>query len=89
MKGAILTIDCSPHFSTTTIWRRLWEDSYQFFMHLRNCLIPKPSVNSPLDYKAHPMANTSQVLDLEGLHREIHSMAEHLEIMNENNARLI
>ncbi|PSS08116.1 Unconventional myosin-VI like [Actinidia chinensis var. chinensis] len=35
------------------------------------------------------MANTSQVLDLEGLHREIHGMAEQMRLMNENNARLI
>ncbi|GFY89053.1 hypothetical protein Acr_06g0009930 [Actinidia rufa] len=35
------------------------------------------------------MANTSQVLDLEGLHREIHDMAEQMRIMNENNGRLM
>ncbi|XP_057510773.1 uncharacterized protein LOC130793147 [Actinidia eriantha] len=35
------------------------------------------------------MANTSQVLDLEGLHREIHSMAEQMRIMNKNNALLM
>ncbi|GFZ10956.1 hypothetical protein Acr_22g0003540 [Actinidia rufa] len=35
------------------------------------------------------MANTSQAPDLEGLHREIHGMAEQMRVMNENNARLI
>ena len=37
-------------------------------MHLRKCLLPKPSTNNPLDNRAYPMANTSQVPDLEGLH---------------------
>ncbi|GFZ18658.1 hypothetical protein Acr_27g0003970 [Actinidia rufa] len=35
------------------------------------------------------MANTSQASDLEGLHREMHGIAEQIRIMNENNARLI
>ncbi|GFY98987.1 hypothetical protein Acr_13g0003880 [Actinidia rufa] len=35
------------------------------------------------------MANASQVPDLEGFHREIHDMAEHMRIMNENNGRLM
>ncbi|GFY87963.1 hypothetical protein Acr_05g0016020 [Actinidia rufa] len=35
------------------------------------------------------MANTSQVPNLEGLHREIHDMAEQMRIMNENNGRLM
>ncbi|GFY94081.1 hypothetical protein Acr_09g0005270 [Actinidia rufa] len=35
------------------------------------------------------MANASQVPDLEGLHHEIHGMAEQMRVMNENNARLI
>ncbi|GFY91075.1 hypothetical protein Acr_07g0012710 [Actinidia rufa] len=35
------------------------------------------------------MANTNQDPDLEGLHREIHSMTEQMRVMNENNARLI
>ncbi|GFY97621.1 hypothetical protein Acr_12g0001620 [Actinidia rufa] len=35
------------------------------------------------------MANPSQVPDLEGLHREIHDMAEQMRIMNENNGRLM
>ena len=58
-------------------------------MHLHNRLVPRPSTNNSLDYRAHPMANTSQAPDLEGLHREIHGMAEQIRIMNENNARLI
>ncbi|GFY92642.1 hypothetical protein Acr_08g0010380 [Actinidia rufa] len=58
-------------------------------MHLRSRYLPRPSASSPLDNRAPPMANTSQALDLEGLHREIHSMAEQMRIMNENNARLV
>ncbi|GFZ01116.1 hypothetical protein Acr_14g0007510 [Actinidia rufa] len=50
-------------------------------MHLRSRLLPRPSVSSPLD--------NSQALDLEGLHREMHGIAEQIRIMNENNARLI
>ncbi|GFY87270.1 plant UBX domain-containing protein 1 [Actinidia rufa] len=51
--------------------------------------LPRPSASSPLDNKAPPMANASQVPDLEGLHHEIHGMAEQMRVMNENNARLI
>ncbi|GFZ08820.1 hypothetical protein Acr_20g0006280 [Actinidia rufa] len=57
-------------------------------MHLCNSLLSRPSASSPLDNKTHPMAITRQALDLEGLHRKIHSMAEQMRIMNENNARL-
>ncbi|GFY97652.1 hypothetical protein Acr_12g0001930 [Actinidia rufa] len=53
------------------------------------CLLLRPSASSPLDNRAHPMANTSQAPDLEGFHHEIHGMAEHMRIMNENNAHLI
>ena len=35
------------------------------------------------------MANTSQALDLEGLHHEMHGITEQTKIMNVNNARLI
>ncbi|GFY84711.1 tetratricopeptide repeat (TPR)-like superfamily protein [Actinidia rufa] len=42
-----------------------------------------------LDNRARPMANISQASNLEGLHREIHGMAEQMRIMNENNAHLI
>ncbi|GFY84567.1 hypothetical protein Acr_03g0013410 [Actinidia rufa] len=58
-------------------------------MHLHSRCLPRPSASSPLDNKAYPMANASQVPDLEGLHREIHGMAEQMRLMNENNARLI
>ncbi|GFY87765.1 hypothetical protein Acr_05g0014040 [Actinidia rufa] len=58
-------------------------------MHLRSRNLPRPSASSPLDNRAPPMANTSQVPDLEGLHHEIHGMAEQMRVMNENNARLI
>ncbi|GFZ19322.1 hypothetical protein Acr_28g0000270 [Actinidia rufa] len=82
-------IDCwlLAQISTTTVWRRLWER--QFSMHLRSRNLPRPSASSPLDNRAPPMANTSQVPDLEGLHHEIHGMAEQMRVMNENNARLI
>ncbi|XP_057485073.1 uncharacterized protein LOC130771473 [Actinidia eriantha] len=58
-------------------------------MHLRSRYLPRPSASSPLDNRAPPMANTIQVPDLEGLHHEIHGMAEQMRVMNENNARLI
>ena len=35
------------------------------------------------------MANTSQALDLEGLHREMHGIAEQIRIIKENNVCLI
>ncbi|GFZ02291.1 hypothetical protein Acr_15g0008990 [Actinidia rufa] len=58
-------------------------------MHLRSRYLPRPSASSPPDNRAPPMANTNQAPDLEGLHREIHGMAEQMRIMNENNARLV
>ncbi|GFY86387.1 hypothetical protein Acr_05g0000260 [Actinidia rufa] len=58
-------------------------------MHLRSRLLPRSSASSPLDNRAHPMANTSQAPDLEGLYCEIHNMVEQMKIMNENNTRLI
>ncbi|GFZ10013.1 hypothetical protein Acr_21g0006120 [Actinidia rufa] len=58
-------------------------------MHLRSRNLPRPSASSPLDNRAPPMANASQVPDLEGFHHEIHGMAEQMRVMNENNARLI
>ncbi|GFS41523.1 hypothetical protein Acr_00g0074860 [Actinidia rufa] len=64
-------------------------DSSRLSMHLRSRCLPRPSASSPLDNRAHSMANTGQALDLEGLHCEIHSMAEQMRVMNENNARLI
>ena len=35
------------------------------------------------------MANSNQVLDLKGIHREMHSMPEQIRVMNELNARLV
>ncbi|GFZ03490.1 hypothetical protein Acr_16g0001140 [Actinidia rufa] len=58
-------------------------------MHLHSRCLPRPSASSPLDNRAHPMANTSQTPDLEGLHREIHDIAKQMRVMNENNACLI
>ncbi|GFZ16042.1 hypothetical protein Acr_25g0004510 [Actinidia rufa] len=43
----------------------------------------------PPGNRSHPMANPGQVPNLEGLHREIHDMAEQMRIMNENNGRLM
>ncbi|GFZ17254.1 hypothetical protein Acr_26g0005240 [Actinidia rufa] len=82
-------IDCwlLAQISTTTVWRRLWER--QFSMHLRSRNLPRPSASNPLENRAPPMANASQVPDLEGLHHKIHGMAEQMRVMNENNARLI
>ncbi|GFS28943.1 hypothetical protein Acr_00g0004750 [Actinidia rufa] len=51
--------------------------------------LPRPSASSPLSNRSHPMAKTGQAPDLEGLHREIHDMAEQMRIMNENNGRLM
>ncbi|GFY95426.1 hypothetical protein Acr_10g0008110 [Actinidia rufa] len=58
-------------------------------MHLRNRNLPRPSASSPPGNRSHPMANPAQAPDLEGLHREIHDMAEQMRIMNENNGRLM
>ncbi|GFZ05442.1 hypothetical protein Acr_17g0010140 [Actinidia rufa] len=58
-------------------------------MHLRSRNLPRPSASSPPGNRSHPMANPGQAPDLEGLHREIHDMAEQMRIMNENNGRLL
>ncbi|GFS45359.1 hypothetical protein Acr_00g0095760 [Actinidia rufa] len=58
-------------------------------MYLRNCHLPRLSASSPPDNRAHPMANTNQVPNIEGFHREIHDMAEQMRIMNENNGCLM
>ncbi|GFY93882.1 hypothetical protein Acr_09g0003280 [Actinidia rufa] len=58
-------------------------------MHLRSRNLPRPSASSPPGNRSHPMANTSQVPDLEGLHREVHVLGEQMRIMNENNGRLM
>ncbi|GFZ00938.1 hypothetical protein Acr_14g0005730 [Actinidia rufa] len=58
-------------------------------MHLRSRNLPRPSASSPPGNRSRPMANPAQAPDLEGLHREIHDMAEQMRIMNENNGRLI
>ena len=58
-------------------------------MHLRSRLLSRPSINSSLDNRAHPMANTSQAPDLEGIHREMYGIVEQIRIMNEINARLV
>ncbi|GFZ01510.1 hypothetical protein Acr_15g0001190 [Actinidia rufa] len=44
--------------------------------------LPKPSASSSLDNRAHPMANTSQAPDLEGLYREIHDLDACLDAIN-------
>ncbi|GFZ20946.1 hypothetical protein Acr_29g0001080 [Actinidia rufa] len=47
------------------------------------------STSSPLDNRAHLMANTSQAPNLEGIRREMHGIAEKIRVMNEINARLV
>ncbi|GFZ16171.1 hypothetical protein Acr_25g0005800 [Actinidia rufa] len=64
-------------------------DSSQSSIFLRSRCLPRPSASSHLDNRARPMANISQASNLEGLHHEIHGMAEQMRIMNENNACLI
>ncbi|GFZ08175.1 hypothetical protein Acr_19g0011120 [Actinidia rufa] len=51
--------------------------------------LPRPSASSPPGNRSRPMADPAQAPDLEGLHREIHDMAEQMRIMNENNGRLM
>ena len=50
--------------------------SSQYFMHLRSRLLPRQSESSPLDNRVPPMADSSQALDLEGIHHEMHGNAE-------------
>ncbi|GFY92557.1 hypothetical protein Acr_08g0009530 [Actinidia rufa] len=64
-------------------------DSSPSSMHLRSRYPHRPSASSPPDNRAHPMANPGQIPDLEGLHCEIHGIAEQMRIMNENNGRLM
>ncbi|PSS08067.1 Retrotransposon gag domain protein [Actinidia chinensis var. chinensis] len=80
---------CSPSFTLQQFGVVCGNDSSQLSMHLRSRLLPKPSASSPLDNRAHPIANTSQISDQERLHREIHGMAEQMRVINENNARLV
>ncbi|GFS31377.1 autoinhibited Ca(2+)-ATPase, isoform 4 [Actinidia rufa] len=60
----------------------------QYSMHLRSRLLPRQSTNNPLDNRTLPMESTGQALNLEGIHREMHGIAEQIRIMNEINARL-
>ncbi|GFY99379.1 hypothetical protein Acr_13g0007800 [Actinidia rufa] len=72
------------------VWRAVCgNDSSQSSMHLRSRNLPKPSASSPPGNRSHPMATPGQAPNLEGLHREIHDMAEQMRIMNENNGRLM
>ncbi|GFS34945.1 hypothetical protein Acr_00g0036910 [Actinidia rufa] len=96
IRGPVLrkpsNIDCwlhAPVFYHNSLARVCGNDSSRSSMHLRSRYLPRPSASSPPDNRAHPMANTSQVPDLEGLHHEIHDMAEQMRIMNENNGRLM
>ncbi|PSS08046.1 Chromosome-anchoring protein like [Actinidia chinensis var. chinensis] len=57
-------------------------------MPLCSCLLSRPSASSPLENRAHPVANTSQAPNLEGIHREMHGITEKIRIMNKINARL-
>ncbi|GFS44982.1 hypothetical protein Acr_00g0093360 [Actinidia rufa] len=58
-------------------------------MHLRSCLLPRPSASNTMDNRSHTMAGNNQAPNLEGLHREMHEIAKQIRIMNENKARLI
>ncbi|GFY99490.1 phototropic-responsive NPH3 family protein [Actinidia rufa] len=69
--------------------RKVEDDLYRALDIFLKPLPTRPSASSPPDNRAHPMANTSQVPDLEGLHREIHDMAKQMRIMNKNNGRLM
>ncbi|GFZ05488.1 hypothetical protein Acr_17g0010600 [Actinidia rufa] len=51
-------------------------NSSQYSMHLRSHLLPRQSINSSLDNRAHLMANAGQASDLEGIHREMHGIAK-------------
>ncbi|GFZ09934.1 hypothetical protein Acr_21g0005330 [Actinidia rufa] len=86
---AILTVGCSPQFLPQQFGAVCGNDSSRSSMHLRSRNLPRPSASSPPGNRSHPMANPSQVPDLEGLHRDIHDMAEQMRIMNENNGRLM
>ncbi|GFY97567.1 hypothetical protein Acr_12g0001080 [Actinidia rufa] len=79
----------APNFIPQQFGTICENDNFQLSIHLHSHLIPRPSASSHLDYQAHPMANTSQAPDLEGLHCEMHDIAEQIRIMNENNSRLI
>ncbi|GFZ02103.1 hypothetical protein Acr_15g0007120 [Actinidia rufa] len=86
---AILTVGCSPRFLPQQFGAVCGNDSSRPSMHLRSRNLPRPSASSPPGNRSHPMANPGQAPDLEGLHREIHDMAEQMRIMNENNGRLM
>ncbi|GFS31397.1 hypothetical protein Acr_00g0017070 [Actinidia rufa] len=86
---AILTVGCSPRFLPQQFGAVCGNDSSRSSMHLRSRNLPRPSASSPPGNRSHPMANPGQAPDLEGLHREIHDMAEQMRIMNENNGRLM
>ncbi|GFZ06644.1 hypothetical protein Acr_18g0008140 [Actinidia rufa] len=64
-------------------------DCSHYSLHLRSCLLPRHSTSSPLDNRAHPMANTGQAPNLEGIHREMHGIIEQIRIMNELNVRMV
>ncbi|GFZ05203.1 hypothetical protein Acr_17g0007750 [Actinidia rufa] len=86
---AILTVGCLPRFIPQQFGAVCGKESSQSSMHLRSRNLPRPSASSPPGNRSHLMANSGQAPDLEGLHREIHDMAEQMRIMNENNGRLI
>ncbi|GFY97637.1 hypothetical protein Acr_12g0001780 [Actinidia rufa] len=49
--------------------------SSQYYMHLRSLILPRQ--------------NSNQAPDLEGIHREMHGIAEKIRVMNELDARLV
>ncbi|GFZ12714.1 hypothetical protein Acr_23g0010990 [Actinidia rufa] len=70
--GAISTVGLLSRLLPQKFGAACGNDNSQLSMHLRSHLLPRPSASSPLDNKSHPMANTSQAPDLEGLYHEIH-----------------
>ncbi|GFZ00594.1 hypothetical protein Acr_14g0002290 [Actinidia rufa] len=95
IRGPVLrrqsNIDCwlLAQIFTTTVWRRLWERQFSIFYAPAQPQPTQTKCQQPPGNRSHPMANPGQAPDLEGLHREIHDMAEQMRIMNENNGRLM
>ncbi|GFS34433.1 hypothetical protein Acr_00g0034020 [Actinidia rufa] len=87
--GPIRLLVARPRFLPQQFGAVCRNNNSQFSMQLCSRLLLRPSASSPLDNKAHTMANTTQAPHLERLHRGIHGMVEQMKVINENNARLI
>ncbi|GFY95388.1 root hair defective 3 GTP-binding protein [Actinidia rufa] len=80
---------CSGLTSADNFGAIYGNDSSQYSIHLRSCLLSRQSTNNSLDNKARPMANTNQAPDLESIHCEMHGIFEQIRIMNEINSHLM